>query len=434
MFSVWDNASLFDSGFDFAPNCFTLKLSNLARDQPNDHVSFPLFQEDRRKGFGMDFEQIREKEFPVAKNVIYLNHAGVSPIPVRAATGGVDQIREYLNYGAYNPRGWKDITDRGRELFADLIGSSPEEVAFIKNTSEGISFIAGGFPWKEGRNIVTTAYEFPSNLYPWLALKDRGVEVRAVAPQEGRVPTDKIFDAVDRNTDLVSISSVEFINGFRHDLARIGEFCRKRGVLFFVDAIQSLGVIPMDVEEYKIDFLAADGHKWLLSIEGIGCLYLSHRVMDRIRPIEYGWHSVKNRFDFELIDFTLDETAKRFEPGSFNTLSISIFNKSLELIGEASVERIYEKVKELIDHLFEKVDPQFRVITPKEEKERSGIFTVVIPGSEPQALWRKLLEKKVVASPRGGGIRVSPHFYNTHEEIDLFLEILGESVRELRDT
>jgi cysteine desulfurase/selenocysteine lyase len=379
----------------------------------------------------MDIERIREAEFPVTKNLIYLNHAGVSPIPVRAATGGVKQLREYLSYGAYNPRGWKDISDRGRWLFAKLIGSSPEEVAFVKNTSEGISFIAGGFPWVEGTNVVTTTYEFPSNLYPWLALREKGVEVRMVAPEEGRVPAEKIFDAVDSNTTLISISSVEFINGFRHDLARVGDYCRKRDIYFFVDAIQSLGVIPMDVEEYNIDFLAADGHKWLLSIEGIGCLFVSRRVIDMIRPIEYGWHSVKGRFDFERIDFTLDETAKKFEPGSFNVLSIAVLNNSLELIHDLGVHALWKRIKELGDYLFRKIEPSWKVITPLAEMERSGIFTFIIPGVDPQALWKKLLEKKVVVSPRGGGIRVSPHFYNTFDEIDLFLERVRESIREI---
>ncbi len=379
----------------------------------------------------MNREKIRQREFPVAKNVIYLNHAGVAPIPVSAKRAGVEQLREYANYGALNPRGWKDISDRGRFLFAKLIGSSPEEVAFVKNTSEGISFIAGGFPWSEGSNVVTTAYEFPANLYPWLALREKGVEVRMVQPEEGRVPADKIFAAVDRKTILISISSVEFINGFRHDLARIGDFCRKRGIFFFVDAIQSLGVIPMDVEEYNIDFLAADGHKWLLSIEGIGCLFVSRRVMDMIRPIEYGWHSVKNRFDFERIDFTLDDTAKKFEAGSLNALSIAVFNRSLELIQDLGVTAIYSEVKKLIDYLFLTTEPSWEVITPREEMERSGIFTFIVPDTDPQVLWKKLLEKKVVVSPRGGGIRVSPHFYNTVEEIDVFFERLRESLREI---
>lgn len=379
----------------------------------------------------MDIDKVRTEQFPVTKNLIYLNHAGVSPIPVRAAAGGVARLREYMQLGAFNTRGWLDVSSAGRSLFANLIGSREDEVAFIKNTSEGISFIAGGFPWREGKNVVTTAVEFPANIYPWMALEEKGVEVRLVPAHHGRVPAEELFDAVDRNTSMVSLSSVEFINGFRHDLRRIGEFCRKKDIFFFVDAIQSIGVIPMDVEEYHIDFLAADGHKWLLSIEGIGCLYVTDRAMDLITPIEYGWHSVKNRFEFEEIDFTLDDTAKKFEAGSLNILSISVFNESMKLIEEAGVPFIWEKVSATIDYLFRKVDPSWKVLTPSDKDERSGIFTFAIPGVNPKTLWKKLLEKNVVTSPRGGGIRVSPHFYNTLDEIDMFIEFVREAVREM---
>lgn len=379
----------------------------------------------------MDIESIRNEEFPVCKNLIYLNHAGVSPIPVRAATRGVSQIREYLNFGAFDLRAWIDISNDTRRTFARLAGATEDEIAFIKNTSEGLSFIAGGLTWVNGDNIVTTSYEFPANIYPWLALKERGVEVRMVEPEMGRVPAEKIFQAVDGNTRLISISSVEFINGFRHDLERMGAFCRKKGILFCVDAIQSLGVVPMDVEAFNIDFLAADGHKWLLSIEGIGCLYVSNRVMERLKPIEFGWHSVKNRFQFESIDFELDTTARKYEPGSFNLLSISTFNGSLNLIEEIGVVAIQERVLHLLNYLREMFEPSWELLSSMKDEERSGILTFRIPGIDGKQLNKALHERKVVASARGGGIRVSPHFYNTREEMDAFIELLRESIKEL---
>ncbi|MFH1625008.1 MAG: aminotransferase class V-fold PLP-dependent enzyme [Pseudomonadota bacterium] len=312
-----------------------------------------------------------------------------------------------------------------------MIGASKDEIAFIKNTSEGLSFVAGGLPWSAGDNVITTSYEFPSNLYPWLSLETKGVEVRLLSPKDGRVPAEKIFDAADGRTRLITISSVEFINGFRHDLGRIGGFCKKKGILFCVDAIQSLGVIPINVKDCNIDFLAADGHKWLLSIEGIGGFYISRDMMDRLIPIEYGWHSVRNPLEFEKIDFTLDPTARRYEPGSFNLLSISILASSLELTLQTGIEKIYERVIGLIDHLLRLLDPSWKVISPLAEGERSGILTFTIPGVNPRDLSRKLLEKKVVVSARGGGIRVSPHFYNTHEELERFAELLKESISEL---
>ncbi len=381
----------------------------------------------------MDVDKYRNEEFPVSKTLLYLNHAGVSPIPVRSATEGVAQLREYLNFGAYDLRGWMDISEGGRKLFGKLTGAFPDEIAYVKNTSEGLSFVAGGLPFKEGENVVTTSYEFPANIYPWLALEEKGVKVRMVDPVEGRVPASTLLDAVDSHTRVVAISSVEFINGFRHDLRKIGVTLRKKGVLFCVDGIQSLGVIPMDVEEYKIDFLTADGHKWLLSIEGIGCLFVSRRVMDRVTPLEYGWHSVQNRFEFEKIDFRLDTSAKKFEPGSFNVLSNSVFNASLSLIDEVGVLSINERIKSLIDYLVERLDPSWSLLTSMREEERSGILTFSIPGVDHKEICRRLHEKKVVLSPRGGGIRVSPHFYNTEEDIDSFLDLLRETIKEMGD-
>lgn len=381
----------------------------------------------------MDVNRYRTEEFPVSGGLVYLNHAGVSPIPVRTATRGVAQIREYLNFGAYNLRGWIEISEECRKRFATLIGATPEEVAFVKNTSEGLSFVAGGLQWEEGDNVITTAVEFPANLYPWMALKDKGVEVRLARPTpEGRIDEDELLSMADERTKLIALSSVEFVNGYRLDLEKIGKFCREHEIYFCVDAIQSLGVIPMDVERYHIDFLAADGHKWLLSIEGIGGFFVSSRVIDRLRPIEYGWHSVVKRFDFENPDFTLDRTAKKFEPGSFNVLSIAMFSESLGLILEVGVENIQERVFSLVDHLASKIEGDWEVLTPMGEGERSGIFTFRVPGIDGKELWKKLLEKDVVVSPRGGGIRVSPHFYNTPEELDRFLELTRETVRELR--
>jgi selenocysteine lyase/cysteine desulfurase len=379
----------------------------------------------------MDVEKYRNDEFPVSQNLIYMNHAGVSPIPVRSATAGVAQLREYLTSGAYNLRGWQDVSNAGRGLFARLVGASPLEVAFVKNTSEGLSFVAGGLSWEEGDNVVTTSYEFPANLYPWLALEERGVEVKMVDPEEGKVPKEALLSAVDENTRLIAVSSVEFINGFSHDLKGIGRFCREEGIYFCVDGIQSLGVIPMSVEDYYIDFLAADGHKWLLSIEGIGCLYVSKRVMEKLRPIEYGWHSIRNRFDFETIDFTLDGSAKKFEPGSFNALSIAVFSASLTLIEELGVIEIQKRITGLVDYLVERLDPSWPLLTSLEPGERSGILTFQVPRVDNKELCKRLHKKKVVLSNRGGGIRVSPHFYNTEAEIDTFLTLLKETIEEV---
>jgi len=383
----------------------------------------------RERPVPIDVEAIRAAEFPVAARLLYLNHAGVSPIPASSASAGVRLLHQYRDEGAFQLRKWVEESEAVRGRFARLIGSSSDEVAFIKNTSEGISFIAAGFPWKEGDNLVTANVEFPANIYPWLRLEAHNIEVRMVQAKEGRVLREDLISACDGKTRLVALSSVEFANGFRNDLPGIGEYCQKQGIFFFVDAIQSLGVIPMDVKAYGIDALAADGHKWMLSPEGIGGFYISREVMEMVEPVVLGWHSVRNRFDFEQYDFRLSPDARRFEPGSFNTLGLAVFGASLDLLLSIGVERIWERVRRLTDEAIESaLRAGYEVVSPRNPEERSGIVTFRIPGTDPKKLWKSLLSRNSVCSPRDGGIRISPHFYNTSEEIARFFEIVKEEV------
>jgi selenocysteine lyase/cysteine desulfurase len=375
----------------------------------------------------IDVGPIRAAEFPVTERFLYLNHAGVSPIPARAADAGAALLYRFRDEGAFHLRKWQEIADEARARFAGLIGASPEEVAFIKNTSEGLSFIAAGFPWKEGDNLVTANVEFPANVYPWMRLASRNVEVRMVPAREGRVRKEDLFAACDGKTRLIALSSVEFGNGHRNDLSGIGEFCQKKGIFFCVDAIQSLGVLPIDVRAYGIDSLSADGHKWMLSPEGIGGFYISRDVMEMVEPVELGWHSIRNRFDFENYDFRLSPDARRFEPGSFNTVGLAAFNASLDLLLSIGVDRIWERVRRLTDGAIETALGQgFELLSSRRPEDRSGIVTFRVPGADPQALWKALLGRNAVCSSRAGGIRISPHFYNTPEEIARFFEILAE--------
>jgi selenocysteine lyase/cysteine desulfurase len=377
----------------------------------------------------IDVDPIRKAEFPVTERFLYLNHAGVSPIPSRTAEAGARLLYQFRDEGAFRLRMWQEIAEEARGRFARMIGASPEEVAFIKSTSEGLSFIAAGFPWKEGDNLVTANVEFPANVYPWMRLASRNVEVRMVPAREGRVRKEDLFAACDGKTRLIALSSVEFANGHRNDLPGIGEFCQKKGIFFCVDAIQSLGVLPIDVRAYGIDSLSADGHKWLLSPEGIGGFYISKDVMEMVEPVVLGWHSVRNRFDFENYDFRLSPDARRFEPGSFNTVGLAALNASLDLLLSVGVDRIWERVRRLTDGAIETALRQgYEVLSPRHPEDRSGIVTFRVPGADPHALWKALLARNVVCSPRSGGIRISPHFYNTPEEIARFFEILAEEI------
>jgi selenocysteine lyase/cysteine desulfurase len=375
----------------------------------------------------IDVDPIRKAEFPVTEKYIYLNHAGVSPIPSRSAEAGARILYRSRDEGAFRLRQWQEIGDEARVRFARMIGATTEEVAFIKSTSEGLSFIAAGFPWKEGDNLVTANVEFPSNVYPWMRLSSRSVDVRMVPARDGRVSKEDIFAACDGKTRLIALSSVEFANGHRNDLPGIGEFCQKKGIFFCVDAIQSLGVLPMDVRSYGIDSLSADGHKWLLSPEGIGGFYISREVMEMVEPVVLGWHSVRNRFDFENYDFQLSPDARRFEPGSSNTVGLAAFGASLDLLLSVGVDRIWERVRRLTEGAIEAAMRRgYEIMSPRHPEDRSGIVTFRVPGADPHTLWKALLAKNVVCSPRSGGIRISPHFYNTPEEITRFFEILAE--------
>lgn len=375
----------------------------------------------------IDVASVRKREFPVSDRYLYFNHAGVSPIPARAAAAGSDWFARARDEGAARPRLWLETTARARERFARLIGAAPEEVAFVKNTSEGVSLVAAGFPWKEGDNLVLTDLEFPSNVYPWLRLRSRNVEVRTVPAREGRIRKEDLFEACDGKTRLIALSSVEFGHGFRNDLPGIGEFCQRNGIFFCVDAIQSLGVIPMDVRAYGIDALAADGHKWMLGPEGIGGFFLCRDVLEMIEPVELGWNSVENRFDFETIDFRLAPDARRFEPGTHNVAGIAAFDASLDLLLSTGVDRIWERVRALTEAAIEEaLRAGYEVLSSRQPEERSGIVTFRVPGADPVALWKAMLARNAVCSPRCGGIRVSPHFYNTPEEVAQFFRLLAE--------
>ncbi|MGE5246899.1 MAG: aminotransferase class V-fold PLP-dependent enzyme, partial [Verrucomicrobiota bacterium] len=354
----------------------------------------------------IDVAPIRAAEFPVAERFLYFNHAGVSPLPACAAEAGIRALQRSRDEGAYQLRKWEELAFETRERFARIVGATPEEIAFVKNTSEGLSFVAAGFPWKEGDNLVTSNVEYPSNIYPWMRLRTRNVEVRMVAAREGRVRKEDLFAACDGKTRLIALSSVEFANGYRNDLSGIGEYCQRHGIFFCVDGIQSLGVLPMDVRSFGIDALAADGHKWLLSPEGIGGFFISREVMEVVEPVILGWHSVKNRFDFENYDFRLSPDARRYEPGSLNAVGIAAFGASMELLLQVGVDRIWERVRRLTDRIIERVrENGFELISPDQPEERSGIVTFRVPGPDNAALWKALMARKAICSHRAGGIR-----------------------------
>lgn len=362
----------------------------------------------------------RSDLFPVKRNLVYFNHAAVGPLSVRAYEAMERHARDQRERGALHWRDWYAEIDRLREAAARLIGADPSEIAILKNTSEGLSFVAEGLQWREGDNVVTTALEFPSNWTPWKHAERRGVEVRVAA-----LPTiEAIAPLVDDRTRVVTVSSVAFHNGFTADLDALGDFCAPRNILFCVDAIQSVGVLPMDVHRSKISFLAADGHKWMCGAEGCAIFYVAAEHREQLDVLENGWTNIDRRGKFILTPTDLLPDARRFEAGSLNTNGVYGLRAAIELLLEIGIDTVARHalaVAELLADGLESIG--WRVAT---RPVTSPIVGAAPPGVERTLLqWHRQLEENgVVCAPREGWLRFSPHFYNDESEVQKIIALL----------
>ncbi|MCH8030115.1 MAG: aminotransferase class V-fold PLP-dependent enzyme [Candidatus Dadabacteria bacterium] len=362
--------------------------------------------------------------FPVTQKYIYLDHAGVAPVSNVAADSVNEFLREATHDGVFKYGSWTRRVEKARRRCARLIGAELNDVCFVKNTSHGLSIVASGLDWKEGDNVLIVEGEFPANVYPWLSLEKKGVEVRTIPLHGTEIRLDDIERLMDSRTRLLSISSVQYWSGFRVDLEAVGRLCGRKGVRLFVDAIQSLGVVPMDVKEFGIDFLAADGHKWLLAPEGTGIFYCAPELAAEIDPPLVGWKSVVNESDYENIDFRLKPTALKFEEGSFNFMGITALGATVNLLLEFGIENVYDRVLGLGDLVIAEAEKRgMSVVTLKERERRAGIVTIA-GGFDPEPVRDDLKSMGVMVNVRGGGLRVSPHFYNTEDDIKGFFDAL----------
>jgi selenocysteine lyase/cysteine desulfurase len=362
-------------------------------------------------------------QFPVTRHWAFLDHAAVAPLSEPGRRALVEWAAEMADNGVvHEARRLRRVEDV-RRLFGQLLNTDPLDIAFVKNTSEGIGFVAEGLPWQPGDNVVIAADEYPSNVYPWLNLQDRGVEVRRVASRGPRVEVDDLCAALDGHTRLVSLSFVEFATGFRNDLDTIGGLCRERGILFFVDAIQGLGVLPLDVQRTPVDFLSADGHKWLLGPEGAGVFYIRRELVERLRPISVGWNSVTGAWDFSRIELRLKPHAGRWENGTLNVGGILALGASLGLLLELGVDAVAARVLELTDYLCERAAMAgIEVFSSRLPQDRSGIVSLVV--RDAPVVKRRCRDGGIAVADRAGRLRVSPHCYNTHEELDRLIELI----------
>ncbi len=365
-------------------------------------------------------------EFPVTESFIYMNHAGVAPLSNRVRDAMVAFVNDATVNGAVHVDTWVEMAELCRSNAAQLINADATEVAFMKNTTQGILIAANGIDWNEGDNVVTTSVEFPANVYPWWSLKARyGVETRMVPEREGLILIEDLAAAIDEKTRVVTISHVEFASGFRNNIKEIGKICRERDIWFVVDAIQSLGAIEVDVKSSYVDILAADGHKWLLAPEGAAIFYCDKEKLERLINTNIGWASVVNPRDFLNYDLTQKPDATRFEEGSYNSVGLYGLNAAISLLIEVGISQIETQIlhltSQLIDGLLSK---GYQVNTPLEHSERAGIVVFESNQYTPVELFEMLHKHNIITAERGSGVRVSPHFYNAESEIAQLLDVL----------
>ena len=376
---------------------------------------------------------ILRQSMPIAKNWAYFDHAAVAPLPAPTRDAMVRWSHEASEQGDTVWPTWAARVESIRRTAAAMINAQPEEIAFVQNTTGGVNLVAEGFPWSEGDNVVTLANEFPTNLFPWQNLTRQGVETRTVEPRDGAVLIDDLLSACDDRTRIVSVSWVGYGAGWRMDVDELTRRVHDRGILLFLDAIQGLGVFPMDVVRTPVDFLAGDGHKWMLGPEGAGMFYVRREHLDLLQPLGIGWNSVKRPYEFGAAEFDLKETAGRYEGGSYNMAGILGFGASLDLLAEWGLAPECSTVADYVleitdlacDRLREELGAQLH--SHRDGNCRSGIVSFTLPESDAPSLRRHCLREGVVLSCREGRLRISPHAYNDEEDIGRLIRALHKA-------
>jgi cysteine desulfurase / selenocysteine lyase len=367
-------------------------------------------------------------EMPVAANWAYFDHAAVAPLPARTGQAIQAWAGQAARDGDAVWPAWNRRVEETRKLAARLLAADEAEVALVHSTTEGIGLVAEGYPWKDGDNVVTLENEFPSNLYPWMNLASRGVETRRVSTVDGRLDLGVLERACDSRTRIISVSWVGYVTGWRADLNQLVDLARCKGALLFVDAIQGLGIFPLDVKATPIDFLAADGHKWLLGPEGAGLFYLRSEHLDLLRPIGVGWHSVQHASDYSRIELALKPSAARYEGGTQNMVGFLALAESLELLLSYGQPALAERILHITDSACERLlSFGARVASPREGDRRSGIVSFEVPDRDALAVKRHCLAAGVVLSARSGRLRIAPHAYANEDDLDRLVDALASA-------
>ena len=374
-------------------------------------------------------DALRRALFPVTGEYAYLNHAGVGPGAAPSVWATREALDALARRGSLEMDGCQPEVE-ARQRFARLINVAPETIAFTKNVSDSFMTIAQGLEWRAGDNVVTIACEFPANVYPWLNLAEQGVETRFAPVVDGRAPLEGIAALIDERTRLVAVSFVEFGTGMRNDVGAIARLAHGAGAFCAVDGIQGLGALRFDATATEVDFLGSGSAKWLLSPAHLGLLYVRPSVLSNLRVARRGWRSVAAPFDFFTYDQPLREDAGRLEGGSNNWIGQVMLGAALDLLEAAGADGIEARALSLAQTLrVGLIERGYRVTSPLATEERSQIVTIGWGPERDDAAATAIVERlaaeaQVVISARSGQLRISPHFYNTEDDIQRLLEHL----------
>ena len=381
-----------------------------------------LEENKRASGSAEPLWQQYRREFPVTERLVYLNHAAVAPLPRCSAQAMQAFAEDALQYGSLHYDEWLDTYEALRQSAAKLMGAHRNEIALVKNTSEGIATVAMGLDWRPGDTIVAFREEFPANIYPWKVLEAQRCYIKWLSIHDS-------LDVIERECEgakLLAISFVQYLGGKRADLNAIGRICHEQHVFFLVDAIQGLGAFPLDVETAHIDALAADGHKWLVGPEGCGILYVRKDRQDAIFPREFGWTNVAAYNDYASRDMTLRPDAGRYECGTLNTIGCYGLRASLDFLLGIGIPRIGAAVEALADQLAEGARAKgYSLLGERTAGTASGIVAVQKLGVDSRMIVRQLKDRGVIAAARQGWVRLSPHFYLSPEDIARAVQALS---------
>jgi cysteine desulfurase/selenocysteine lyase len=378
-------------------------------------------------------QEIRQLFFPVTRNCIYLNHASNGPLPRPVARTLHTCIDDTSHFGNVNYARWSEYERGAHRRLASLIHVRPDQVALTASTGDGLMMIASGLRWQPGDTIVSAEGEFPSNVYPWLNLQEQGVQLHLVPVRKHRIAVEDVLSSITDRTRLVSLSLVEFSTGFRNDIAAIARHCHERGIICGIDAMQALGALDIDAQALGIDYLATAAHKWLLSPLTTGILYLSDSLLAQLHTARRGWFSVEKPFNFFNYEQPLKAGAARFEHSSPNRLPIVGLDAALGVFEsiDGGMPAVEQRILGLTGHAIAGLERLgYPVVSPQGEGERSGIVCFQQHPERQdintQQLVEELASRNIHMAARSDIMSISPHFYNTLEEIDTLLNALED--------